>query len=102
MIVDLSVIARLKTDYINQHPLLVNHANTVAGAEALGVIVGSVVSIGLWLWLASACKNGRDWSRTVGTVLLGVDTLGLLITIGGPGIPTIKAMHFPVWLMWSQ
>jgi serine/threonine protein kinase len=99
MLIDLSVIARLKTDYINQHPLLVSHANTVAGAEALGVIVGSVVSIGLWIWLASACKKGHGWARTVGTVLLGVDTLGLLATIGRPGIAGIKEIHLLVWLI---
>jgi tRNA A-37 threonylcarbamoyl transferase component Bud32 len=99
MLVDLSVINRLRTDYLNHHPLLVNHANTVAGAEDLGVIVGSVISIGLWLWLASACKKGHGWARTVGTVLLGIDTVGLIVTIGRPGIPGTKAIHVLVWLI---
>jgi serine/threonine protein kinase len=103
MLVDLSVIAQLKTDYLHHHRFLSaagrSNVNTVYGAGDLGVIVGSVVSIGLWLWLASACKKGRGWARTVGTVLLGVDTLGLLATIGRPGIPAIKAIHVLIWLI---
>jgi serine/threonine protein kinase len=100
MLVDLLGIAQLRAAYLNNHPLAsVNHVNTLYGADDLGVIVGSVVSIGLWLWLASACKKGRGWVRTVGTVLLGVDTLGLLATIGRPGIPAIKAIHVLIWLI---
>jgi len=53
----------------------------------------------LWLWLASACKNGHSWARTAGTVLFGVDTLGLIATIGRPGIPGIKTIHLLVWLI---
>jgi Protein kinase domain len=103
MLVDLSVIGQLKTGYFKHHPYInrthINHINQLAATGDFVVILGSVVSIALWLWLASACKNGHGWARTAGTVLFGVDTLGFLVTISRPGIPGIQTIHLLVWLI---
>ena len=100
MFIDISVIGQVKTDYLRHHPF-VNpaNANSLAGAGVLGVLIGSLISIGLWLWLAAACKRGYGWARTVGTVLFGVDTLSFLATVGRPGIASIKSIHFLIWLI---
>ena len=100
MFVDVAAITQVKNDYLKHHPFAnpVN-ANSLAGAGDLGVIIGSLVCIGLWLWLAAACKRGHGWARTVGTVLFGVNTLSFLVTVGRPGIASIKSIHFLIWLI---
>jgi len=100
MFIDIAVIGQVKTDYLRHHPF-VNpaNANTLAGAGVLGVLIGSLISIGLWLWLAAASKRGHGWARTVGTVLFGVNTLSFFVTVGRPGIASIKSIHFLIWLI---
>ena len=41
-------------------------------------IVFSLVVIALWLWMARANGQGRNWARIVSTVLFGLATLQLL------------------------
>ena len=62
-------------------------------------IIGSLICIGLWLWLAAACKRGHGWARIVGTVLFGINTLGYIVTLARPGIPAIKSVHLLIWLI---
>jgi hypothetical protein len=66
-------------------------------------IVGGVVVIALWLWMAWANGQGRDWARIVATVLFGLVTLDLF-ALGGPGIVSslgVSGLIFPVlnWLI---
>ncbi len=100
MFVDISVIGQIKTDYLRHHPFAnqTSIGNIAAGGDFL-VGIGSLISIGLWLWLAAACKRGHGWARTAGTVLFGVDTLGFLITVTRPGVPAIKSIHLLIWLI---
>jgi CDP-diglyceride synthetase len=41
------------------------------------LMVGGLVVIALWLWLARAVGQGRNWARILSTVLLGLATLEL-------------------------
>jgi len=102
MIIDLVVIGQLKNTYVKNHPFLdqagLNRINALAGVGDLGVIIGCVIGIGLWIMLAGAASRGHGWTRTVGTVLFGLDTLVFLATAGRPGIPAIKTIHLLIWL----
>jgi hypothetical protein len=103
MIIDLVVISQVRSAYLTEHPfasqVAINRVNTVAGAGDFGVIIGSLVSIGLWIALALAARKGRGWMRTVGTVLFGIDTLVFIATIGRPGIAATKTIHLMIWLV---
>ncbi len=100
MLIDIAAISQVKTDYLRHHPFAdPTNANNLAAAGDAGVVIGSLISIGLWLWLAAACKRGHGWARTVGTVLFGVDTLGFFLTVARPGIPAIKSIHLLIWLI---
>ncbi|HLH82379.1 MAG TPA: protein kinase [Trebonia sp.] len=100
MIAAITTISRLKVAYLRNHPAAdpVN-ASHLAIAGDLAVVLGSLLSIALWLWLAAACAKGRGWVRAAGTVLFGIDTLGFLATISRPGIPAIKSTHLMIWLI---
>jgi hypothetical protein len=102
MIIDLIVISQLRVAYLRNHPFLdqagTDRINTIAGAGDLGVIIGFVIGISLWIALAAAAGSGHGWTRTAGTVLFGIDTLVFIATAGRPGIPAIKTIHSLIWL----
>jgi hypothetical protein len=69
------------------------------------VTVFFLLPIALWLWMARAVRQGRNWARILSAVLLGLQTLWLLV-IG----PTYAELFFDllswltgleaVWLLW--
>jgi len=62
-------------------------------------IVSSVIGIGLWLWMAKANSQGRNWARILSTVLFGLATLDLFGVFSQP--KTLLGLVFPVltWLV---
>jgi Protein kinase domain len=103
MFIDLVVISHLRTAYLADHRFLdqagINRINTLAGAGDLAVIIGCVIGVSLWLTLAVAANRGQGWTRVVGTVLFGIDTLVFIATIGRPGINAVKTIHTLIWLV---
>ena len=71
-------------------------------------IAGGLVVIALWLWMARANSQGRNWARILSTVLLGLATLNLTNVFSGTqtvlGLifwaPTWLAGLAAVWLLW--
>jgi len=68
------------------------------------VVVSGLVPIVLWLWMARANGQGRNWARSLSTVLFALATLQL---IEGRGIvPVVFAVLTwlvglaAVWLLW--
>ena len=79
------------------------------------VTVSLLVMSALWLWVARANGQGRNWARTLSTALFGLATLnltsvfgppGLRIGVGGPGVSGIFSVLMwlvglaAVWLLW--
>lgn len=62
-------------------------------------IVSGVIGIALWLWMAWANGNGKNWARILSTVLFGLATLDLVGVLGEP--KTFIGLIFPVltWLV---
>ena len=59
-----------------------NPGLTAAQARDLNLLialalVSGLIAIGLWLWLARANSQGRNWARILSTVLFGLATLEL-------------------------
>jgi hypothetical protein len=85
------------------------HAATVATSAhtaSLGTVVAIIIffgliEIGLWLGIARACRNGRNWARITGTVLFGLHTLGFLSVISNKhaGLGLGKLLAAIGWLI---
>jgi hypothetical protein len=62
-------------------------------------IVSGVIGIVLWLWMARANGQGKNWARIVSTVLFGLATLDLFGVFSQP--KTVLGLIFPVltWLV---
>ena len=74
----------------------VNQLNTFIITLA---IVSGVIGVVLWLWMARANSQGRNWARILSTVLFGLATLDLFGVISQP--KTSLGLVFPVltWLV---
>jgi hypothetical protein len=74
----------------------VNQLNTFIISLA---IISGVIGIGLWLWMARANGQGRNWARILSTVLFGLATLDLFGVISQP--KTVLSLVFPLltWLI---
>jgi hypothetical protein len=74
----------------------VNQLNTFIITLA---IVSGVIGIALWLWMARANSQGKNWARVVSTVLFGLATLDLFGVVSQPA--TLIGLVFPVltWLI---
>lgn len=72
----------------------VNQLNTFIIALAL---LSGIVGIALWLWMARANSQGRNWARIVSSVLFMLATLDLFGVISQP--KTLLGLVFPV-LTW--
>ena len=85
LIIAVALIPAIKAELRKAHPSLtaaqVSHVNTLI---ALAVVCGLVV-IALWLWMARANGQGRNWARILYTVLLGLATLELIRVRPQPG-----------------
>ncbi|MGH3154134.1 MAG: hypothetical protein ACRDOB_25875 [Streptosporangiaceae bacterium] len=78
-------------------------------------VISALVPITLWLWMARASGQGRNWARILSTALFGLATLDLTGAFGTPGIqvslvPVVFGPIVPVltwlvglaavWLLW--
>jgi hypothetical protein len=74
----------------------VNQLNTFIISLA---IVSGVVGVALWLWMARANGQGRNWARILSTVLFFLATLDLFGVFSQP--KTLLGLIFPVltWLI---
>ncbi len=102
------------------HATLNGHRLTAAQASHLYplfitvAIVSGLVPIAPWLWMARANGQGRNWARSLSTVLFGLATLDLIsalpqsvISFGGLTgfglifwLPTWLVGAAAVWLLW--
>jgi hypothetical protein len=69
----------------------------------LALVLG-LISVGLWILVARASRDGKDWARTTGSVLFGLGTLALLIgppDVGIRGPETVVTRIFAgiIWLI---
>jgi Protein kinase domain len=73
---------------------------TLADVAVLAILL-SLVEIGVWLGIAQACRNGKNWARVTGTVLFGLHTLGFLAVLGNShhGIGLAKLLTAIGWLI---
>jgi len=106
---------------VKAYHALLGHRLTAAQVSQLNTlnialaIVSGLVPIALWLWMARTTGQGRNWARSLSTVLFGVATLDLTGAFRTPGIrvefvpmlfgPTVPVLTWlvglaAVWLLW--
>jgi hypothetical protein len=79
-------------------PSVLNAVKLITFIIALAVVSG-VIGVALWLWMARANGQGKNWARILSTVLFGLATLDLFGVLSQP--KTALGFIFPVltWLV---
>jgi hypothetical protein len=81
VIVTLVSVGSLKATILTRYP---HYTSTqVHNAEVAAVVtsvIGGIIAVGLWLWMAWANGRGRRWARIVAAVFFGINTLDLLVS----------------------
>ena len=120
--VNLILLLALIADIEIYHAILGHHLTAAQVSQAstpfiTTVILWDLIPIAVWLWMAWACGRGRNWARTVSTVLFGAATLNLTSAFNwlppgnhltlvpmfyGPTLPVLYwlAGLAVVWLLW--
>ena len=100
LIVSLTNVSGTKAAIIKARPSLtatqVNQLNTfIIGAAIFSGLLG----VGLWIWMARANNQGKNWARVLSTVLFGLATIDLIGVFSQP--KTALGLVFPVltWLV---
>lgn len=81
-IIGIVTIGSTRSSLRKSYPKYTTHQiNTLVTVSIVFAVVVGLLSVGLWLWLAWACKKGANWARVTGTVLFGLDTLLILLSV---------------------
>lgn len=99
LIVNLATIGSLKSAILKRYPHYTSAQVHSAEAFFVGVVVvEAVIAIGLWLWMARASAAGRNYARITGSVLFGLFTLFLLLSLRRPAASVGLVFALLVWL----
>ena len=92
------------------HGKVLGHRLTVTPLSITLVTVVGLAVIALWLWMARATSQGRNWARILSTVLFALATLELLSAIEVIGKDGVAQAFFAgltwlsglaaVWMLW--
>lgn len=79
VIIAVVTVGSLKSAILARHPAYTAaRLHTAEVARTVPLVIGGLIAIGLWLWMAWANGQGRSWARVVSAVLFGINTVDLL------------------------
>jgi hypothetical protein len=82
---------------------VLGHSQPLSIAATVGII-SALILIALWLWMARANCEGRNWARILSTVLAGLATLHLFGNKGALAIAFAVLIWLiglaAAWLLW--
>jgi hypothetical protein len=73
---------RLRSAILRRHPhYTATHLHAAEVARISPLVVGGLIAIGLWIWMAQANGRGLPWARTLSAVFFGIGTLTLILSV---------------------
>jgi hypothetical protein len=100
IIVDILTVNATKTAIERRSPkFTVSQVNLSQHTLIIGFVLGGVIATAVWIFLARACRGGKNWARITGTVLFGLSTVDTIVGITAPLAGTVKIWGAVVWLI---
>jgi len=100
VIIALVTIGSLKSAILARHPAYTAaQLHTAEAARTVPLVIGGVIAVGLWLWMAWANGKGRNWARIVSAVFFGINTLDLLISLAEVHAIATLIIGVVIWLV---
>jgi hypothetical protein len=99
-ILALVTVSSLRDAIRKAHPLITAASvNKAEHFDVIAAVVVGIIAIGLWLWMASANKEGNGWARTTASVIFGLNTVATLAVVFRPNAMPSKAATAVIWLV---
>ena len=91
LILALLTRSALKTAILRRHPhYTATQLHNAQNAQTVVLVVGALIAVALWLWMAWANGRGHNWARILSAVFFGISTLGLVLSFAaGRGVGDI-------------
>ena len=100
VIVSLLTIGSLKANILAHYPhYTTSQVHTAEVAAVITSIIGGLIAVGLWLWMAWANGRGRSWARIVAAVFFAINTLDLLASFARVHAAGTLIVSVLVWLV---
>jgi hypothetical protein len=81
LIVALLSRGSMKAAILSRHPFYTaTQLHRAEGARTVILVIGALIGVALWLWMAWANGRGHNWARVVSAVFFGIATLDLLLS----------------------
>jgi hypothetical protein len=78
-IISLATISKVRDAIRDANPLYSQaKLDDVVHVTEGAVVIGTLIGIGLWIWMAFANRGGANWARITGTVFFGIDCLSVI------------------------
>jgi hypothetical protein len=79
VIIALVLRSSLRSIILAKHPHYTTaQLHTAEGARTVALVIGGLIAIALWIWMARANAKGASWARVLSAVFFGIDTLDVL------------------------
>jgi len=99
VIIAVVTIGSLKSAIFARHPAYsATQLHAAEAARTVPLVIGGLIAIGLWLWMAWANGKGRSWARVVSAVFFGINTLDLLISLFAVSAVATLIIGVVIWL----
>ena len=100
VILALTTIGSLKHNLEKRYPTYTAaHINTLVDSSIVVIVIGGIIGVGLWLWMARMNLKGRNWARITGSVFFGLNTLELLGLFRGSVSAVSAVFAIVIWLV---
>ncbi|HEY6790156.1 MAG TPA: hypothetical protein VI365_22895 [Trebonia sp.] len=101
VIVALTAIGSLRTTLKDQtNPVLsTSQVNSAVDLFIATIVIGGLIGIGLWIWMAFMNKAGKNWARITGTAFFGIDTIFLVSSFARAGVAGSRIITVIIWLI---
>ena len=64
----------------------------------IGFVVGGLIAVAAWIFIARACQRGNAWARITGTVLFGLCTVDAIGSAVSPVAVAVRVWWPVIWL----
>ena len=100
IVIDIVTVSATKTAIQKRSPhLSASQINSSQHVLVAGFIAGGVIAAVVWIVLARACLQGRNWGRITSTVLFALSTVDTLVGLTAPIALAVKLWGALVWLI---
>jgi len=100
LILALLTRSALKTAILRRHPhYTATQLHTAESAQTVVLVVGALLAVALWLWMAWANGRGHNWARILSAVFFGISTLGLLVSFAAGRVVGDIIVGLILWLI---